>query len=133
MDPTYDTQVRDTRVIGAAQYVLFQTQTIYFEVIENQERERELELEEAKSWFSRLIPHGVGQKLDQKTDSKRERKRRLTPGQRFTLEEWQAWNQMFRTVALDEKHGEECRAIAQRAADLMALQEKVEDDRSART
>lgn len=115
LEPTLRTEVRNARVIGAAQYILFQVQTIFEEVLK--QRKRDAEAVHKNGWFSRL--------------TRRERKPERKPEEEFYWSEWKAWRTMFRAASGDEAYGKECREIAQRAADLMALQEKIEANRSA--
>lgn len=103
-------EVRDAQVIGAAQFIIFQAPTIFDAV--TKDRRYEAQVLKAEG---RLARWGFVK-----------RQQRHNYDLPFTSDRWQAWKHAFGAVADDKTYGKESRAIAQQAADLMALQEKIE-------
>lgn len=118
LKPTFPPGVPEARVIGAAQYIFYQTPAIFDEV--SKSCKRDAELEKSTHWYTPLF----------------HREFRYTgpsPSLTFFWYEWDAWKKAFRTVATDERYSSKCREYAQRALDVMALQEKVDDNRRETT
>lgn len=109
-------EVREAWLIGAAQPIIRQGPVIFREVMnaENRKAAREAERAKAKYLFKRCIPF--------------RRRRRNDQYEEYDLEKWRKWRHMFGDAAVDETYGKPCREIAQKAADLMALQENFWDE-----
>lgn len=118
LKPTFLPGVPEARVIGAAQYITYQSPVIFDEVIKS--CKSDAELQKSTHWYTPLFHRGC-----RYTGPK--------PWLTFFWHEWDSWKMAFRTVAVDQRYSSKCREYAQRAADVMALQEKLDDDRCETT
>lgn len=108
-DRSADTSaVRDAWVIGAAQYILRHAAVIYAESVKTRKPE----------------PVSISLAAKIKAFFARFKKRAQEDDPEFTWERWRVWKSGFRATAEDDTYGQTCRNVAERAADLMALQEK---------
>jgi Protein of unknown function (DUF3632) len=101
-------QVRDARVMGAAQWIKWRAEEAFSLVQKPGDPEIQNECKRFSFWQSR-----------KNKDDAIEKK---WP---YTWNQWQAWKDGFRAVAgSSEAYSSTCRTIAEEAADLMGMQEK---------
>ena len=100
-------QVRDAWVMGAAQWIKWRAEETFSLVQKPGDPEIQNERKQFSFWQSRKKDDAVEKKWP------------------YTWNQWQAWKKGFRTVTGSEAYSSTCRTIAEEAADLMAVQEKV--------